>query len=114
MLCAIEQDGEGAIVAAMSALCEATGRQSWCNEADQRARDDIKWLAPFADGPQYDSVLIRGLLALYGQNHDARLYDFARSRAPFPLSGSEAAAPAASAGTTGSRGSENSATPAAS
>ncbi len=74
---AMPHDGEGAIVAAMTALCEATGKQSWCTEADQRARDDIKWLAPFADGPQYDSVLIRGLLALYSENHDARLYDFA-------------------------------------
>lgn len=34
-------------------------------------------VAPFADGPQYDSVLIRGLLLLYSDNHDARLYDFA-------------------------------------
>jgi Glycosyl hydrolase family 76 len=74
---AMPHDGEGAIVAAMTAMCEATGKQSWCTEADQRARDDIKWLAPFADGPQYDSVLIRGLLALYSENHDARLYDFA-------------------------------------
>jgi Glycosyl hydrolase family 76 len=49
---AMPHDGEGAIVAAMTALCEATGRRSWCTEADQRARDDIKWLAPFADGPQ--------------------------------------------------------------
>jgi len=70
-------DGEGAMVAAMTALCEATGKQSWCTEADQRARDEIRWLAPFADGPQYDSVLIRGLLTLYSENHDARLYDFA-------------------------------------
>jgi hypothetical protein len=74
---AMPHDGEGAIVAAMTALCEAAGKQSWCTEADQRARDDIKWLAPFADRPQHDSVLIRGLLALYSANHDARLYDFA-------------------------------------
>lgn len=70
-------DGEGAMVAAMTALCVATGERSWCAEADRRARDEIKWLAPFADGPQYDSVLVRGLLALYAENHDARLYDFA-------------------------------------
>jgi Glycosyl hydrolase family 76 len=74
---AMPHDGEGAIVAAMTVLCQATGKQTWCTEADQRARDEIKWLAPFADGPQYDSVLIRGLLALYSVNHDARLYDFA-------------------------------------
>lgn len=74
---AMPHDGEGAMVAAMTALCEATGKRSWCAEADQRARDDIKWLAPFADGSQYDSVLIRGLLALYSENRDARLYDFA-------------------------------------
>jgi rhamnogalacturonyl hydrolase YesR len=74
---AMPHDGEGAIVAAMTALCEATGKQHWCTEADQRARDDIKWLAPFADGPQYDSVMIRGLLALYSADRDARLYDFA-------------------------------------
>ena len=74
---AMPHDGEGTIVAAMATLCEATGKRSWCTEADQRARNDIKWLAPFADGPQYDSVMIRGLLALYSKNHDARLYDFA-------------------------------------
>ena len=74
---AMPHDGEGAMVAALTALCEATGMQSWCTEADNRARDDIKWLAPFADGPQYDSVLIRGVLALYSENHDARFYDFA-------------------------------------
>jgi hypothetical protein len=74
---AMPHDGEGAIVAAMTALCQATRKQSWCTEADQRARDDIKWLTPFADGPQYDSVMIRGLVALYSANRDARLYDFA-------------------------------------
>ena len=74
---AMPHDGEGAIVAALTALCEATGNQSWCIGADQRARDEIKWLTPFADGPQYDSILIRGLLTLYSENHDARLYDFA-------------------------------------
>jgi hypothetical protein len=37
----------------------------------------IVWLAPYSDGPQYDSVLVRGLLTLYAHDHNPRWYRFA-------------------------------------
>jgi hypothetical protein len=74
---AMPHDGEGAMVAAMTALCEATGKHSWCKAAERLAGACIVWLAPFEDGPQYDSVLVRGLLTLYAHDHRARWYRFA-------------------------------------
>ena len=61
---AMPHDGEGAMLAAITTLCESTGQQSWCTSAERLAAAEIIWLAPFSDGPQYDSVLIRGLLTL--------------------------------------------------
>jgi hypothetical protein len=74
---AMPHDGEGAMLAAITALCEKTGRQSWCQAAEKLAGNMIVWLAPFADGPQYDSVLVRGLLTLYAHDHNPRWYRFA-------------------------------------
>ena len=65
------------MLAAITALCEKTGRQSWCAAAEKLAGAEIVWLAPFADGPQYDSVLVRGLLTLYAHDHNPRWYRFA-------------------------------------
>ena len=70
-------DGEGAMLSAITTLCEATGKLSWCKSAEKLAAAVIVWLAPFSDGPQYDSVLVRGLLTLYARDHDARWYRFA-------------------------------------
>lgn len=74
---AMPHDGEGAMLAAITALCEKTGVQRWCKAAEKLAASEIVWLAPFADGPQYDSVLVRGLLTLYAHDHKARWYRFA-------------------------------------
>ncbi len=74
---AMPHDGEGAMLAAITALCEKTGKQSWCRAAEKLAGAEIVWLAPFADGPQYDSILVRGLLTLYAHDHNARWYRFA-------------------------------------
>ena len=74
---AMPHDGEGAILAAITTLCESTGQQSWCTSAERLAAAEIIWLAPFSDGPQYDSVLIRGLLTLYAHDHNKRWYRFA-------------------------------------
>ena len=74
---AMPHDGEGAMLAAVTTLCEATGRQSWCRAGEKLAAAEIVWLAPFADGPQYDSVLVRGLLTLYAHDHNPRWYRFA-------------------------------------
>ena len=74
---AMPHDGEGAMLAAITALCEKTGRQSWCAAAEKLAGAEIVWLAPFADGPQYDSILVRGLLTLYAHDHNPCWYRFA-------------------------------------
>ncbi len=74
---AMPHDGEGAMLSAITTLCETTGKQSWCRQAEKLAAAAIVWLAPFSDGPQYDSVLVRGLLTLYAHDHRARWYRFA-------------------------------------
>lgn len=74
---AMPHDGEGAMLAAITTLCEATGNQSWCKATEKLAAAEIVWLAPFSDGPQYDSVLVRGLLTLYAHDHNTRWYRFA-------------------------------------
>lgn len=74
---AMPHDGEGAMLAADTSLCEKTGGRSWCVAAEKLAAAEIVWLAPFADGPQYDSILVRGLLALYAHDHNPRWYRFA-------------------------------------
>jgi hypothetical protein len=74
---AMPHDGEGAMLAAITTLCETTGEQSWCRAAEKLAAAEIVWLAPFADGPQYDSILVRGLLVLYAHDHNPRWYRFA-------------------------------------
>ncbi len=74
---AMPHDGEGAMLAAITSLCETTGRRSWCAAAEKLAPAEITWLAPFSDGPQYDAVLVRGLLTLYAHDHNPRWYRFA-------------------------------------
>ena len=65
------------MLSAITTLCEVTGKQSWCRAAEKLAPAEITWLAPFSDGPQYDSVLVRGLLTLYAHDHNPRWYRFA-------------------------------------
>lgn len=70
-------DGEGAMLAAITTLCEATRDQSWCKAAEKLAAAQIVRLAPFTNGSQYDSVLVRGILTLYAHDHQARWYRWA-------------------------------------
>ena len=79
---AMPHDGEGAMLAAITTLCEATGNQSWCKATEKLAAAEIVWLAPFSDGPQYDSVLVRGLLTLYAHDHNALLVSVRRGHRP--------------------------------
>jgi hypothetical protein len=74
---AMPHDGEGAMLSAITTLCEVTAKQSWCRAAEKLAPAEIVWLAPFSDGPQYDSVLVRGLLTLYAHDRNPRWYRFA-------------------------------------
>jgi hypothetical protein len=77
VMVAMPHDGEGAMLSAMVTLCQATRDHSWCSEAERLANAETVWLAPFTDGPQYDSILIRGLLNLYTVDHRPRWYRFA-------------------------------------
>jgi Glycosyl hydrolase family 76 len=77
----VPNDGEGALVAAFATLCKATGNRSWCGRAESLATADVRWLAPFNEGPQYETILVRGLLTLYSYDHRAKWYKFAVSQA---------------------------------
>jgi len=74
-------DGEGALVAAFATLCQATGVRSWCGKAESLATADVRWLAPFNEGPQYEAILVRGLLTLYSYDQRAKWYKFAVKQA---------------------------------
>jgi len=74
-------DGEGAMLSAMVTLYQATHQRSWLAEAERFAPNIIKWLEPFNDGPQYDGIMLRGFVALYAQDHNARWYSFVTSMA---------------------------------
>jgi glycosyl hydrolase family 76 len=74
-------DGEGALVGAFVSLCQATGIRTWCGRAETLAGADIRWLAPYNEGPQYETIMIRGLLALYSYDHRAKWYKFAAAQA---------------------------------
>ena len=74
-------DGEGAMLSAMVTLYQATHHRFWLAEAERFAPNIIRWLEPFDDGPQYDGILLRGFVALYAQDHNARWYAFVTSMA---------------------------------
>jgi len=74
-------DGMGALLAAMTTLCQATGDRSWCGEAETFAGNILKWLEPFDDGAQYDAILVRGFITLYAEDHKESWYHFATSMA---------------------------------
>jgi hypothetical protein len=116
-------DGEGAMVAAFTALCQApksepvdpgvyaglpankTGShpsferpdnpKSWCSWAEALASHTAFGVKPSAsgggktfdafvpldEGPQWDAIYVRGLLALYAYDHDKRWYRVAQGAA---------------------------------
>jgi hypothetical protein len=84
-------DGIGALLAAMTTLCQATGDRSWCGEAETFAGNILKWLEPFDDGSEYDAILIRGFITLYAEDHKERWYHFATSMATVIIKNAESA-----------------------
>jgi len=68
-------DGEGAMVAALVTLCQADPVDAfWCTDAEHLGTQEIKYLPnatrdpssdALNDGPQYDAILLRGMLSLY-------------------------------------------------
>jgi Glycosyl hydrolase family 76 len=111
-------DGQGAMVAAFTALCEARASvppsvyagippnraggadpsyrlpadpTSWCSWAQALAGHTAFGITiggatfdayvPLNDGPQWDDIYVRGLLCLYGYDHDSRWYGVAAQTA---------------------------------
>jgi hypothetical protein len=74
-------DGEGTMVSAFVTLGQATGVKSWYTKAESLGLADVKWLGPFNNGPQYEAILVRGMLSLYAYDHNARWYKFAKGQA---------------------------------
>ncbi len=73
---------EAPLIYAQQQLCAATGVQADCSRARaltdtslQRFGSDLEF------GPQYDAIYLQWMLALYGADHDARLYNLAASNA---------------------------------
>jgi hypothetical protein len=67
-------DAEGAMIDAFETLCQATGQQDWCSRAEQLAGAGVLWFLPLVNGPQYDAIFLRALLALSAADHNPRWY----------------------------------------
>jgi hypothetical protein len=78
---AMPTDGEGAMLSAMVTLYQTTHDRFWAAAAERFAGNIIKWLEPFDNGSQYDGIMLRGFVALYAQDHNARWYKFVTSMA---------------------------------
>lgn len=78
---AMPTDGEGAMLSAMVTLYQTTHHRFWAAAAEKFAGNIIRWLEPFDNGPQYDGIMLRGFVALYAQDHNARWYKFVTSMA---------------------------------
>ncbi|MBV8217062.1 MAG: hypothetical protein JO325_01250 [Solirubrobacterales bacterium] len=110
-------DGQGAMVAAFTTLCEAgvgvppsvyagipanqggaepsyrlpSDPTSWCSWAEALAAHTAFGVRigggtydgylPLNDGPEWDDIYVRGLLSLYGYDHDSRWYGVANQTA---------------------------------
>jgi hypothetical protein len=74
-------DGEGAMLAALVSLCESTHVKSWCTQAESLGSAELELFPPLNQGPQYDNILLRGMLTLYAYDHQARWYQFAVANA---------------------------------
>ncbi len=67
-------DAEGAMIDSFETLCVASHQQAWCNRAESLAGQGVLWFLPLDNGPQYDAIFLRALLALYAQDHQALWY----------------------------------------
>ena len=73
---------EAPLIFAQQQLCAATGVQADCSRAEALTDTSLQRFGPDLDfGPQYDAIYLQWMLALYGADHDPRLYDLAASNA---------------------------------
>lgn len=74
-------DAQGAMLAALVSLCQATGLKSWCAEAERLGSATVRVLPPLVQGPQYDTIFVRDVLVLYSYDHNPRWYRFVTANA---------------------------------
>jgi len=73
---------EAPLIFAQQQLCQATDVQADCTRAEALTDTSLRRFGPDLDfGPQYDAIYLQWMLALYGANHDPRLYQLAADNA---------------------------------
>jgi hypothetical protein len=73
---------EAPLIYAQQVLCTATGVAADCAHAQTLTNTALQRFGSELDfGPQYDAIYLQWMLALYGADHDSRLYDLAAGNA---------------------------------
>jgi hypothetical protein len=72
---------QGPMFAAFALLCDATGDQGYCTEAQELADRATRRFPQLNMGPQYDAMYVRCLLELYRHDHNPRWYRIAAATA---------------------------------
>jgi len=73
---------EAPLIYAQQELCTATGVQADCSRASALTDTALQRFGSTLDfGPQYDAIYLQWMLALYGADHDPRLYNLAAGNA---------------------------------
>jgi len=73
---------EGPLIYAQALLCDLTDTTSECERAETLTQTALHRFGEKLDfSPQYDAIYLQWMLALYGLNNDANLYDLAASNA---------------------------------
>jgi hypothetical protein len=73
---------EAPLIFAQQQLCAINGAQADCDRAESLTDTSLRRFGPDLDfGPQYDAIYLQWMLALYGADHDPRLYALAAGNA---------------------------------
>jgi uncharacterized protein YyaL (SSP411 family) len=72
---------QGPMFAALALLCEGSGDQAYCQEAEELADASTRRFPKLTMGPQYDAVYVRALLELYRHDRNPRWYSIAAATA---------------------------------
>jgi Glycosyl hydrolase family 76 len=73
---------EGPLIYAQALLCHLTDTASECERAETLTQTALRRFGEELDfSPQYDAIYLQWMLALYGLNHEAGLYDLAAGNA---------------------------------
>jgi hypothetical protein len=82
---------QGPMFAAFALLCEGSGDQTYCQEAQELADASARRFPKLTMGPQYDAMYVRALLELYRHDHNPRWYSMAEQTADRAMANGRAA-----------------------